>query len=61
METFEFKVLRPGAAAALPGESPHEPSHETRYLSNLVREEMCDHDGAREWLYLQTQPPQPNR
>ena len=37
-----FKRLRPGAAAALPGESPHEPSHETRYLSNLVREEVCD-------------------
>jgi hypothetical protein len=29
METFEFKMLRPGAAATLPGKSPPEPSHET--------------------------------
>jgi len=40
METFEFKMLRPGAAAALSGKSPPEPSHETPYISNLVREEV---------------------
>jgi hypothetical protein len=40
MEIFEFRMLRPGAAAALPGKSPPEPSHGTPYISNLVREEV---------------------
>jgi hypothetical protein len=39
-ETFEFKILRRGAAAALPGKSPPDPGHETRSVTNLLAEEV---------------------
>jgi len=39
-ETFEFKMLRRGAAAALPGKSLPGPDQETRGLTNPVPEEV---------------------
>jgi Protein of unknown function (DUF3435) len=38
-EIFEFKMLRRGAAAALPGKSPPEPSQKTHTLTNSLAEE----------------------
>jgi hypothetical protein len=38
-EIFEFKMLRRGAAAALPGKSPPEPSQKTHTLTNSLTKE----------------------